>query len=313
MKLVVTIPAYNEEETISEVIREIPKKIAGISEIEVLVINDGSSDKTAQIAKKEGATVITNQQNMGLAYSFSAGLKKALELGADIIVNTDGDFQYNQKQIPLLVKPILENKCEITLGSRFLGNIEYMPPHKKIGNILVSLLVSVLVGQKITDSQTGFRAFSKEAAMRINVFSNYTYTQETILEAYDKRLTVHEVAVDFRKREGKSRLISNIFDYARKVGLTIIQTYLNYRPLKVFFSIASVLLLVGLFFGLRVIVHYLSTGMVSPYIPSAMLSVLLFIVGFQIGLIGLIAEMVKRQRKIQEQVLYIEKKRLYSK
>lgn len=313
MKLVVTIPAFNEEKTIANVIGEIPKKIPGISGLEVIVIDDGSSDSTSRKAKASGALVIRNTRNCGLAHSFARALAAALERGADIIVNTDADFQYNQSQIPLLVAPILEGKADIVLGSRFMGSIEYMPAQKKIGNMMVSGLMSFLTGKRLTDSQTGFRAFSREAALRINVFSGFTYTQETILEAVEKRLAILEVPVDFRKRADSSRLISGIFDYAFKSGSTIISTYLNYKPLKVFFSIGAVLIVVGLAAGLRVLVHFLNTGLVQPYLPSAILSALLLILGFQVMVIGLMAELVKRSRLVQEEMLYLERKRLYGK
>jgi len=308
MKLVVTIPAYNEEKTIAKVIREIPAKIGGIDKIEVLVIDDGSTDNTSKEAQKAGAKVIKNPTNFGLAYTFSKGLKAALEMDAGIIANTDADMQYNQTQIPLLVEPILAGKSDIVLGSRFLGKIEYMPPDKKIGNMIVSFIMRMLTGLPLTDSQTGFRAFSKEAALRINIFSDYTYTQETILEAVEKNLRIIEVPVDFRKRSDKSRLISNIFVYAKKVGFTILETYLNYKPLKVFFTLGGAMFLVGLIFGLRVLLHYLSTGAVAPFLPSAILSALLLIVGFQVIIIGFVAELIKRSRKVQEEILYYQKK-----
>ena len=311
MKLIVTIPAFNEEKTISKVIAEIPKKIPYVSSVSVLVIDDGSTDNTAKIARKMGATVISNSKNMGLAYSFSRGLQNALEMGADIIVNTDADFQYDQRQIPLLAGPVAQGKADIVLGSRFLGTIESMPPEKKTGNMIVSSIMSFLVGQKITDSQTGFRAFSREAAMRINIFSDYTYTQETILEAWENKLSIIEVPVDFRKREGKSRLISNIFVYAHRAGLTILKTYINYKPMKVFSVLGGTMLLAGTFLGLRVLLHYLNTGLVYTQLSAILVSAVLLIVGFQVLVFGMLAEITKRNRKVQEEALYLQKKAAY--
>jgi len=308
MKLVVTIPSYNEEKTILKVINEIPKKISGIDKIEILVIDDGSTDKTSEVAKKAGASVIKNTKNMGLAFTFAKGLQKALDMGADIIVNTDADFQYNQTQIPLLVTPVLNQDADIVLGSRFRGWIEEMPFQKKWGNIAMSFMVRTITGLKISDAQTGFRAFSREAALKINIFSDFTYTQETILEAWEKKLVIKEVPVDFRKRKDKSRLISNIFVYARRAGFTVLETYLSYKPLTFFLSLGSLLLVAGIVLGLRVGIHYLNTGLVSPYIPSAILSSLLLILSVQTIMIGLIAKLIQRNRALQEKILYETKK-----
>ncbi len=274
----------------------------------MLVIDDGSADSTSKIARSLGAAVIRNPLNRGLAFTFSRGLETALEMGADIVVNTDADFQYNQKQIPSLVSPILDGRADIVLGSRFLGTIESMPAGKYLGNKAMSAMVSFLTGLAISDSQTGFRAFSREAALKINVFSDYTYTQETILEAWEKNLVLLEVPADFRKREGESRLISSIFVYAKKVGFTVIEGYVSYKPFRVFMVSGILVMAVGSLFGARVMGHYIKTGLVSPYLPSAVLSSLLLILGAQLLIVGLIAEMVKRNRKIEEQLLYEAKK-----
>jgi len=308
MKLVVMIPAFNEEKTLGKVIQEIPKKMVGIDSIQVLVVDDGSADDTAGIAESCGAIVFRHLKNQGLAFSFRDGLNKALELGADIIVNTDADFQYNQQQIPMLIKPILDGKAEIVLGSRFLGRIESMPFSKRLGNILATKVVTLVSGIPVTDGQTGFRAFSREAALRLNVLSNYTYTQETIVQAGYLKLKVAEVAVDFRKRADQSRLVSNIWSYAKKSGLTLLLGYLNYKPLRVFLALGGFIFLAGFLFGLRVLVHFFRFGVVEPFLPTAVLSVALLLFGFQIVAIGLVAEMVKSNRKIEEEILYRLKK-----
>lgn len=311
MKLVVTIPAFNEEKTIAMVLEEIPSKIAGIDQIQVLVIDDGSTDDTAAIAQKKGAVVLKHISNQGLAVAFKDGLNHALELGADIIVNTDADFQYNQKQIPLLVKLILEKKADMVLGSRFKGRIESMPFQKRMGNRLATLAVSLAAGIPISDGQTGFRAFSREATLRLTVLSTYTYTQETIVQAAHLGLQLVEVPVDFRKRNGESRLISSIWKYAKKSVLTLIMGYLTYKPLRVFVSIGGLVFAAGFLFGLRVLLHFFRFGVVEPYLPTAVLSVALLIFGFQIIAIGLLAEMIKNNRKIAEEMLYrIKKKQL---
>jgi glycosyltransferase involved in cell wall biosynthesis len=314
MKLVVMIPAFNEEKTLSKVIAEIPSRIRGIDSIQVLVIDDGSTDATAHVAKKAGAVVLSHGQNEGLAAAFRDGLSYALlSLKADIIVNTDADFQYNQKQIPDLVAPIIEQNADLVLGSRFAGNIEYMPAQNKIGNQLATRAVALVSGLPITDGQTGFRAFSREAALRLNVLSNYTYTQETIIQAAYHRLKVVEVPIDFRKREGKSRLIASMFKYARQSLLVLLMGYLNYKPLKVFLMKGGALFGLGFLGGLYILQHFLRLGVVEPHLPLAVLSVALMLFGAQIMAIGLLAEMLKNNRKIAEETLYLQKKALLEK
>lgn len=308
MKLVVTIPAYNEEKTISKVIYEIPKKIEGIDEIRILVIDDGSTDKTFEEARKAGAIVIRNTSNMGLAFTFRKGLDAALGMDADYIVNTDADFQYNQKQIPLLLKPVLNGKADVVLGSRFAGTIESMPPQKNMGNRIATAVLRFVTGYKITDGQTGFRAFSREAALRMNLWSNYTYTHETLLHAAENRLVVTEVPVDFRKRADKSRLISSIWRYAFNAGKTLFTYYLYYRPLQLFGAAGALFSTAGLLAGSRVLFHFLETGMVSPYLPSAVLSAVLLILGFQLFIMGFVARIIMQQRRATEEMLYLMKK-----
>lgn len=307
MKLVVTIPAYNEEKTIGSVISEIPKSCC--DEVEIVVIDDGSTDSTVIEAKKSGADkIISFKENRGLAAAFRQGLETALDSGADIIVNIDADAQYDGKEIPELIKPIVEDKADIVLGSRFKGTIEYMPVSKRIGNRLATFVTRFLSGIPVSDAQTGFRAFSREAALRLNILSEYTYVQETIIQAANKNLKIFEVPCRFRARSGKSRLISSMFGYAKKVGVTILRTYLDYRPLKVFLVIGGLVFILGVAIGLRVLVHFYETGGVSPYMPSAILTAVLLILGFQIIVMGLIAAMVGANRKIQEEILYRLKK-----
>jgi glycosyltransferase involved in cell wall biosynthesis len=309
MKLIVTIPAHNEEQTIGQVIDEIPKKIKRIKRIQALVIDDGSSDRTAEIARKRGAVVLKNKSRLGLAFAFKKGLEKALEMGADIIVNTDADMQYNQKQIPDLIRPIIEGRADIVLGSRFRGTIEYMPLRKRLGNRLSTWVVRRVSGLPVSDAQTGFRAFSREAALRMNVQSDYTYTQETIIQAAAAKLEVKEIPIEFRKRAGESRLISSLPAYAKRVGATLIVGYLNYKPLRVFLGIGLLFFLAGIALGIRILVHFLATGLVSPFIPTAILTAILLIFGFQIIMIGLVAEMIKGEKTVQEEILYRVKKR----
>lgn len=305
MKLVVMIPAYNEENTVGRVIKEIPRTIEGFDKVEVLVIDDGSTDNTVEEAVKAGADcVVSHKANLGLANAFKTGLETALKLGADVIVNIDADGQYNAKEIPKLVKPIIEGKADMVIGDRQIDKLDHMPKAKKIGNKIATWVTRKLSGLPIRDAQSGFRAFSREAALRMNLLGDYTYVQETLIQAANKKLKVELVPVEFRKREGKSRLIPSIWSYAKRSGLTILRTYRDYHPLKVFLSIGFVLLLVGLIFGARVLLHYIKTGMVTPYLPSAVLSVVLIVVGTLSIILGLVADMLKMQKLLQEEVLY---------
>lgn len=309
MKLVVMIPAFNEETSISKVIAEIPKNIDRINEIEILVINDGSTDKTGEEAKKAGADRILNhKKNMGLARSFRDGLEEALLMGADIIVNTDADFQYNQAEIPKLVQPILDKKADIVVGDRQISSLDHMPKGKLIGNKIATAVTRFVTGWPVKDAQSGFRAFSREAALRMNLTGQYTYVQETLIQASNKNLTLEQVPIEFRKREGDSRLISNVFGYAISAGSTMSRSYRDYNPLMVFSGIGIVIIFFGLVFGLRVLSHYWETGMVTPYLPSAVLSTVLIIVGLQAIIFALLADMIKTQRILMENVLYRLKK-----
>ena len=303
------IPAFNEETSISKVIAEIPKNIDRINEIEILVINDGSTDKTGEEAKKAGADRILNhKKNMGLARSFRDGLEEALLMGADIIVNTDADFQYNQAEIPKLVQPILDKKADIVVGDRQISSLDHMPKGKLIGNKIATAVTRFVTGWPVKDAQSGFRAFSREAALRMNLTGQYTYVQETLIQASNKNLTLEQVPIEFRKREGDSRLISNVFGYAISAGSTMSRSYRDYNPLMVFSGIGIVIIFFGLVFGLRVLSHYWETGMVTPYLPSAVLSTVLIIVGLQAIIFALLADMIKTQRILMENVLYRLKK-----
>ncbi|MDO8428042.1 MAG: glycosyltransferase family 2 protein [Candidatus Diapherotrites archaeon] len=312
MKLVITIPAFNEEKTLPKVLSELPQKIQGIDEIQIVIVDDGSMDATSEIALKNNTVLVRHTQNMGLAQTFKRALNEALLLNADIIVNIDADAQYDGAEIQKLIQPILEKKADIVLGSRFLGKIEYMPFGNRFGNQIATAVVRWLTGLKITDSQTGFRVFSREAAARMNILSKYTYTQETLLQAAEYRLAVVEVPVTFRKRSGKSRLISSLWNYTRNAGLTVLMGYINYRPLRFFLSLGALSILISSVLGLRVLLHYLNTGLVSPFLPSAFLAGVLLVVGLQLLFIGLIAEMVKFSRKTSEDVLYQLKKNKFN-
>jgi glycosyltransferase involved in cell wall biosynthesis len=300
----VMIPAYNEEASIAEVIQRIPRRFSNCR-VKVLVVDDGSIDDTVAIARQYADYCVSLGRRVGLAKAFAIGLSKALELGSEIVVNIDADGQYDPEEIPNIAKPILTGKADIVLGSRFLGWIEEMPLRKKLANRIASLLTAHLAGISISDAQTGLRGFSREAAMRLTVLGDYTYTQETIIQAAKKNLKIVEVPVNFRKRKhGESRLVRSLMSYAGRTGLTMFRTYRDYRPLATFLTIGLVLFAAGILVGFRVLLHFAQTGQVTPFIPSAILTAVLVILGFQVMFLALVADMLGSIHTLLEESIY---------
>lgn len=305
MKLVVTIPAYNEERSIADVITEIPRQVEGIEAVEVLVIDDGSTDDTLSQAREAGAdNILSHKKNEGLGITFKDGLEAALEMGADIIVNIDGDGQYNAREIPALAKPLVEDKADIVLGWRDIDRLDFMPRGKRIGNKVATWLTNKISGMVIKDAQSGFRAFSREAALRMNLSGKYTYVQETIIEAKYKGLKIEQIPIEFRPRQGESRLIPSLTTYARRAGAIILGTYWGYHPLKILSFIGILLILFGIILGAIVLTRFVQTGTVSPHLPTAIAAPLLIITGLQAIILGLFADAIKSQRLFQEEILY---------
>lgn len=302
MKLVIQIPCYNEEATLALTLSELPKKIEGIDQIQVLVIDDGSTDKTVEVAKQNGVKdFVILPKNFGLAKAFSMGISKALELGADIIVNTDADNQYCADDIEKLIKPILENKTEIVIGSRPIENIKEFSLIKKILQKLGSCVMRLVSSTEITDATSGFRAFSKNAALQINVFDNYTYTLETIIQAKAKGLEIVSVPIRVNPETRKSKLVKNIFDYVRRSIFTMTRMFIVYRPFRFFAIIGLLFLIPGIFLGLRFLYFYFY-GSGSGHIQSLILAAVLTLTGVQIGLIAVLADLQAVNRKLLEDV-----------
>lgn len=291
--IIVTIPAYNEEKSIGLVIDNI-KKVMNDNKYnyKILVINDGSKDKTAEVARSKGALVFSHQINLGLAEAFRTEMKKCIELNADIIVHTDADGQYLAKDIPRLISEI-KNNYDLVLGSRFKGHIESMPLIKRLGNKAFAKVISKITKFPISDPQTGFRAFKKEVAEKVKIQSTHTYTQESVIRAIREKFRVKEIPVYFAKRDGKSRLISNPFEYAIKAWINILRVYRDYEPLKFFGSIGLLFMSVGFLIGLWLFSLFLRFGRVG-HTPSTILSMLLIIVGIQIILFGFFADSIKK-------------------
>ena len=309
MKLIIIIPAYNEEKTIADVIAQIPRNIEGINEIKIFVINDGSADNTKKIALASSADrIIDNKKNLGLARTFQAGLLAALKEGADIIINTDADGQYNQEQIPELIKPILEKRSDIVIGDRQIKKLEFMKRGNKYGNLFGSWVIRKLTGTKVKDASSGFRAFSREAALKLNVLYNHTYTHETIIQAVYKNITIGEVPIEFSPRtSGNSKLIKNLFAHIKHSSIIIIRTILSYKPLKILFYAGIVVMTPGILLGIRFIIHFLY-GEGGGKTQSLILSAIFIILGFFIIILGLIGDIISNNRKINEEILYYLKK-----
>jgi len=303
MKLIVQIPAFNEEATIAQTLRDIPKKIDGITSIESLVIDDGSSDNTAEAARKAGAThVVQLKTHRGLSSAFLAGINAALRLGADIIVNTDADNQYAGADIPKLVAPIMRGSADVVIGDREVSKSPHMSAFKRLLQRLGSRTVGLASGIRVSDVTSGFRAFSRDAAMQINVFNPFTYTLETVIQAGNRNLGVQSVPVRTNAPTRPSRLYHGIGTYLRKSTATIFRIYTIYKPLKTFFAIGAVLLLAGSALGVRFLWHF-ANGERGGHIQSLILAAVFLIIGFQTLLIGLVADLISVNRRLSEEVL----------
>ena len=302
MKLVIQIPCYNEEKSLPVTLKELPKHIDGIDEIEVLIIDDGSKDKTVEVAKELGVkNFVEMPHNSGLAKAFVAGLNKALSIGADIIVNTDADNQYCADDIEKLVKPILDGDADIVIGSRPVSEIEHFSTLKKLLQKLGSWVMRILSSTKVEDAPSGFRAFSRNAAIQLNVFDNYTYTLDTIIQAKAKGLILKCVPIRVNPDLRKSKLVKNIFDYVRRSMFTMLRMFIIYRPFRFFAILASLFLFVGALIGLRFLYFYIFESGIG-HIQSLILSAILIITGVQIGVIAVLSELLSINRKILEDI-----------
>ncbi|MBI2142122.1 glycosyltransferase family 2 protein [Candidatus Woesearchaeota archaeon] len=292
MKIAVTIPAYNEEETIAKVIADVKKALERKYSYDIIVVDDGSTDMTAEKAKKAGATVYSHPRNYGLAEAFKTSMQKALEHKADAIIHIDADAQYDAQDIHKMLDKLSEG-YDLVLGSRFRGKIHSMPALNRLGNKAFSAVISQITRQRITDAQTGLRVFTKDVA-KLPIISNYTYTQEQILRAAQAKYRIADVPVSFLKRKaGKSRLLRNPFDYAMKAWITIFRIYRDYEPIKFFGVFGGVFLLLGMVLGAFSTYSFLTTGFVGG-IPRVVLAGVFITMGIQIILFGFLADMMKR-------------------
>jgi len=305
MKLTVIIPAYNEERTLGKVIKDIPKTIPSIDKIEVIVIDDGSTDRTAEISKQTGAKVYSFKHNKGRAKAVMYGFSKFLENHSDILVLTDADDQYDSKEIPLIVKPIIKKEADMVLGDRQIKKLDFMPIGNKIGNQLLTKTLSAIIKMDISDGQSGFRAYTRETVAKLQIFSKYTFTQETLMITKFKGLRMVNVPITFRKRADKSRLISNIFSYAYKTMTIVAATLIFYKAFKFFGILSGILFGIGAGLSIFVLNHFYTTGGVAPYYPTSMLAILFLIVGSVSTLMAIISSILGRQSILMEEILYL--------
>lgn len=306
MKLVIQIPCFNEEQTLPQTMRDLPTSIAGIDVIQTLVIDDGSLDRTVEVARELGVHhIICMPRHVGLARAFQAGMDAALWAGADIIVNTDADNQYRGEDIVRLVEPILAGRADIVVGDRGVATLEYFTPTKRLLQRFGSWIVQLASGIAIPDATSGFRAFSREAALRTTVLSEYSYTLETLIQAGAHRMAIEYVAVRVNAKTRESRLIANVPDFVGKSILTILRVYTTYKPLRVFLALGSLFFTSGLALGLRFLYFLLFAGQAGAgHIQSLILAAVLIILGVQVALIGLIADLVGVNRRMLEDTLY---------
>lgn len=301
-KLIIQIPCYNEESTLELTLSELPRQLPGIDCIEWLIINDGSIDRTVEVAKQQGVDHIVNfEHNQGLAKAFMAGLEASLKAGADIIVNTDADNQYCAEDIPQLIQPILLGQAEIVIGARPIKKIQHFSPIKKLLQKWGSWVVRLASNTNIPDAPSGFRAISRNAAMQMNVFNEYTYTLEMIIQAGQKGMAITSVPIRTNRYLRPSRLVKSIPSYIQRSIFTILRIFMTYKPLRFFLTLGSIPFTIGFIIGVRWLVLFL-LGTPKTHVPSLILAAILILIGFQLWMFGLIADVMAVNRKMLEDV-----------
>lgn len=307
-QLIIQIPALNEEKSIGRVLAALPRELPGVASIRVVVVDDGSSDGTAELAREAGAIVVSHVKNRGVGAAFRTGLAKATELGADIVVTMDADGQFNPDDIPKLVAPILEGRAEFVTASRFLDPalVPEMPWAKRWGNDFMARWVSSITHLNFKDVSCGFRAYSKNAYLRLNLLGDFTYTHEVFLTLAFAEMSIEEVPVVVRgvREHGKSRVASNLFHYGWRTATIILKTYRDYRPLKFFSKIAAALGVVGLGFMLFLLSVKIRTGVFTPHKWSGFAGAAFLGAGMAMFLAGIMAEMLDRIRASADETLY---------
>jgi glycosyltransferase involved in cell wall biosynthesis len=302
-KLIIQVPCYNEEGTLAIALNALPRQVPGIDQVEWLIINDGSTDKTIEVAKANGVDhVVDLGTHQGLARGFMAGLDACLRHGADIIVNTDADNQYNAEDIPKLIEPIVKGEAEIVVGARPITEIEHFSPLKKTLQKLGSWVVRAASNTDVADAPSGFRAMSRKAALQLNVFSQYTYTLETIIQAGQKNMAIVSVPIRTNGYLRPSRLMKSMRAYIQRSILTILRIFITYKPLRFFTLAGSVPFFLGTLIGLRWLYYFIVEESTRTRIPSLILAAILILIGVQLFIFGIIADIVAVNRKLLEDI-----------
>jgi glycosyltransferase involved in cell wall biosynthesis len=321
MKLVVFSICQNEGKTVGELIDRIPKRIEGVDEIEIFIVDDGSTDNTVEESKKRGVKVFSNNSIKKLAYSFQFAVNKSLELGADVVVNIDGDLQFSPEEIPLLVKPIIEGKADFVAGNRFVDpktntqrKPDFMSQAKYWGNKMGAYVVSRLAKENFQDVTCGFRAYNREALLHMNINNKFTYTQEAFQLMASKQLNIVQVPISIKYFKGrKSRVVSSIFSFISVSALNIVRVFRDFAPMKFFGMLGFFPFMLGLICIIFMGIHWLTTGDFSPYKFVGFTGLYLLTFGLLIWLVGVFADILGRIINNQEKILYMTKKNYYSK
>ena len=308
MKLIVQIPALNEERTIADVIRRIPSGIPGIDEIAVVVVDDGSDDRTSELAKAAGANVVRHERRRGVGAAFRSGIQRSTDLNADIVVTIDADGQFEPSDIPKLVEPIVKGDCDFVTASRFMDQslVPEMPWLKKWGNDFMAQWISSLTGRRFYDVSCGFRAYSKNAYLRLVLLGEFTYTHETFLSLAFAGVNIREVPVKVRgvREHGESRVAGNLFRYGYRTAAIILKTYRDYKPLKFFSGLAAILFAFAIVFAAFLVSVKIRTGMFTPHKWSGFVAGAFAAAGLAMYMVGLVAEMLDRIRAAQDELLF---------
>jgi glycosyltransferase involved in cell wall biosynthesis len=310
MKLIIQIPCFNESKSLPIALADLPKEIPGIDRIEVLIVNDGSTDDTVEVARKNGVHhVVGFRTNQGLARAFMLGIHACLQRGADIIVNTDADNQYVGADIPKLVQPILEGRADLVIGARPIAQIQHFSPIKKLLQRFGSWAVRRVSGTTVADAPSGFRAISRETALALNVFSNYTYTLETIIQAGQKNLSVVSVPIRVNGELRPSRLVRSIPSYVQRSILTMFRIFIVYQPLRFFLTVGMIPFAMGVAIGLR-FVYYIFSGQSEGHVQSLILAAVLLIIGFLTFLLAFMSDLLSVNRRLLEELQRHQRARL---